>query len=80
VKDFKNVSSDHVISSTGFYSSKKYSLKLRWIRIKDPESGKYIAILTNNFGCPQEAVDDIYKDRWKIEIFLKAIKQKLKAL
>ena len=78
VKDFKDVSSDQIISFTGFYSIKKCSLKLRRISIKDSESGKYIVILTNNFEWPPDIVGAIYKDRWQIEIFFKAMKQKLK--
>ncbi len=78
VKDFKDVASDQIISFTGFYSIKKCSLKLRRIRIKDSESGKYIVILTNNFEWPPDIVGAIYKDRWQIEIFFKAMKQKLK--
>ncbi len=62
----------------GFYTSKKCPLKLRRIRSRDPETGKYIVILTNHFEWAPTTIAAIYKDRWQIEIFLKTIKQNLK--
>jgi hypothetical protein len=72
------ISSDQIIHFTGFYSKKNCPLKLRRIRMKDSETGKYIVLLTNNFEWSAEDVGAIYKDRWQIELFFKTMKQKLK--
>ena len=45
---------------------------------KDPETGKYIMLLTIQMKWGPETVAVVYKDRWQIEIFFKMIKQNLK--
>lgn len=78
VRKHKNISSDQIIELTGFSSKTKCPHQLRRIRIKDPETGKYIIILTNHLCWSPATVGAVYKDRWQIEIFFKTIKQKLK--
>ena len=78
VSNQDNISSDQIIEMKGFYTSKKCPLKLRRIRSKDPQTGKYIVILTNHFDWSPTIIAAIYKDRWQIEIFFKTIKQNLK--
>jgi hypothetical protein len=78
VSAYDNISSDQTIIMDGFYTNKKCPLELRRIRSKDPETGKYIIILTNNFDWSPSTISRVYKDRWQIEIFFKTIKQNLK--
>lgn len=78
VSRFKNIFSDQVIRLKGFYSKQKYPSSLRRIRSKDPETGNIIIILTNNFTWSAATIARIYKERWQIELFFKAIKQQLK--
>jgi hypothetical protein len=68
------VTSDHIIEIT----SKKGVLCLRRIRYRDPESGNIYEFLTNHFQLTAKTVADIYKERWKIELFFKEIKQNLR--
>lgn len=78
VSKYSNISSDQIIEMKGFYTSRKCPLKLRRIRSKDPETGKFIVILTNNFSWSAKTVAAAYKERWQIEIFFKTLKQNLK--
>ena len=57
---------------------KSYPAKLRRIGYFDEETGKRLTFLTNNFTLPALKVAAIYKNRWKIELFFKWIKQNLR--
>lgn len=78
VSKYENISSDHVIEMKGYYTKKKCPVRLRRIRVRDPETGKYIVLLTNQFTWSPQTVAAVYKDRWQIEIFFKMMKQNLK--
>lgn len=74
----KNIVCDQIIACTGFCSKRKFKNNLRRIRSRDPETGKSIVILTNNFEWSAATIARIYKERWQIELFFKCIKQQLK--
>ena len=74
----RHISSDHIIELKGLYSKQKFPYRLRRIRSRDPETGKYIVLLTNQFHWSANTIARIYKDRWNIELFFKALKQQLK--
>jgi IS4 transposase len=48
------------------------------VRIKDLETGKSLAVLTNNFALPALTITSLYRCRWQIELFFKWIKQHLR--
>jgi hypothetical protein len=50
----------------------------RRIEVWDEEKERTIVFLTNHLGFGPTTIAAIYKDRWKIELFFKAIKQNLK--
>jgi len=74
----KDIYSDQLIEFKGFYAHRDCPYRLRRIRSRDPQTGKIIVILTNNFSWSAKTIALIYKDRWQIELFFKAIKQLLK--
>jgi DDE family transposase len=74
----QDIYSDHIIEFTGFYTHQKCPCRLRRIRSRDPQTGKIIVILTNNFSWSAKTIALIYKERWQIELFFKTIKQLLK--
>ena len=69
---------DQTIKLTGFYTSQKYPEKLRRIKFYDKERDKTLVFITNNFGYSAEIIAQLYKERWKIELFFKWIKQHLR--
>jgi hypothetical protein len=62
----------------GFYSSKGYPEKIRRIKFRDAEQNRIFIFLTNNFELKPEEIAALYKNRWKVELFFKWIKQHLK--
>jgi IS4 transposase len=68
---------DQTIALTGTTSRKDYPEHLRRIRFKDPETGKIMAFLTNNFTLSAATVCALYRRRWQMELFFKWIKQHL---
>ena len=54
---------DQTISLDGFYTRQDYPELLRRIRFKDPESGKTLVFITNNFSLPAATICALYKSR-----------------
>jgi transposase len=69
---------DQTIALDGQYTRGHYPAHLRRIRFRDPESGKVLVFLTNNFDLPAPTIAALYKNRWKVELFFKWIKQHLR--
>jgi hypothetical protein len=74
----KNVLSDEFILLDGFYAQKDCPFYLRKIVSLDPKTKKTIEILTNQMTWAASTICAVYRDRWQIELFFKAIKQNLK--
>ena len=62
----------------GHYAAKHYPGHLRRIRYRDPETGKVLVFLTNQFTLPALTICALYKCRWQVELFFKWIKQHLR--
>jgi len=69
---------DQTIALDGYYTCRDYPVHLRRIRFKDPETGKTLVFLTNNFVLPAATIYALYKARWQVELFFKWIKQHLR--
>ena len=69
---------DQSILLNNYYASKDYPEKMRRIKFKDEQTGKVLIFLTNNFYLTATEIAQLYKHRWKIELFFKWIKQHLK--
>jgi IS4 transposase len=52
--------------------------RMRRIVVLDKDKGEEIVLLTNILHFGATTIAAIYKDRWQIEIFFKALKQNLK--
>jgi transposase len=62
----------------GFYSNKDYPGKIRRIKFHDADQNRKFVFLTNNLHLAPEEIAALYKQRWKVELFFKWIKQHLK--
>ena len=69
---------DQTIALNGFYAAKHYPGQLRRIRYRDPETGKNLVFLTNQFALPAPTICALYRCRWQVEPFFKWIKQHLR--
>jgi len=74
----KGIVYDQTILLNNYYTSKYYPEKLRVIKYHDEETGKVFVFLTNHFHLKATEIAQLYKHRWKIELFFKWIKQHLK--
>ena len=69
---------DQVVLPTGFYAKKDYPDKLRRVKYFDIEQGRTFNFLTNQFTFPAITIAELYRYRWRVEIFFKWIKQHLR--
>ena len=69
---------DQSIKLTGYYKKKEYPEYLRLIKYRDAETGIVYVFLTNNFKLEALIIAQLYKERWKVELFFKWIKQHLR--
>jgi hypothetical protein len=74
----KGILYDQTILLNNYYASKDYPEKIRIIKFRDEQTGKELIFLTNNFQLKATEIAQLYKHRWKIELFFKWIKQHLK--
>jgi hypothetical protein len=72
------VLSDQIILLTGQQAKEKCPYKLRRITYWDSEKQQELVFLTNIMYLGSSTIAQIYKERWQIEIFFKALKQNLK--
>jgi hypothetical protein len=69
---------DQTIILNNYYAAKDYPAKMRRIKFFDAATGKALIFITNNFHLKATEIAQLYKHRWKIELFFKWIKQHLK--
>jgi len=70
--------SDHVVWLRTLQSATHYPDRLRRVTYRDPEDGRMLVFLTNNFELPALVIAQLYKLRWRVELFFKWIKQNLR--
>src|SRR6202521_5099309 len=69
---------DQTIAMDGFYAKQHCPEHLRRIRFNDPDTGKTLGFLTNQFNLPALSICTLYKNRWSVELFFKWVKQHLR--
>lgn len=74
----RSVLADQTIRFTGTGAAAKCPVLLRRIEVWNPEKEEVLVFLTNQFRLGASTIAAIYKDRWQIELFFKALKQHFK--
>ena len=74
----RSILSDQLIRFTGYKAKKNCPHILRRVVVWDKDEEREIVLLTNHLDFDATTISAIYKERWQIEIFFKALKQNLK--
>ena len=74
----RNIPGDELIQFTCGKAQKDCPYPLRRVAVWDPVGEREIVLLTNLIEFGPTTIAAIYKDRWEIELFFKALKQNLK--
>lgn len=69
---------DQTIQLTGEGAPIRCPHPLRRVEVWNPEKQETLVFLTNHFQFAASTIAAIYKDRWQVELFFKALKQNLK--
>ncbi len=72
------VHSDQIVWLALDKSIEHYPDRFRRVSYQDPETGKFLVFLTNNFDLPALTIAQLYKSRWRVELFFKWVKQNLR--
>jgi len=78
VPENRSIRSDQVIQLTGEKAQTDCPCPLRRVAVWDAVNQREIVLLTNLLAFGATTIAAIYKDRWEIELFFKALKQNLK--
>ncbi len=74
----RHILKDQIIELRGLGAFEKCPYPLRRIEFYNAEKEEVLVFLTNHPGLGASTIAAIYKDRWQIELFFKALKQNLK--
>lgn len=69
---------DQSIALDSYHGRRNYPEHLRRIRYRDTENDRTLVFLTNHHVLAAATVCALYKNRWKVELFFKWIKQHLR--
>jgi uncharacterized protein DUF4372/DDE family transposase len=74
----RSVLKDQIIFFNGSGAWEKCPYPLRRVEVWDEEKQQTLVFLTNHLDFGASTIAAIYKERWQIELFFKALKQNLK--
>jgi hypothetical protein len=74
----RNILADQIIRLSGAEAENKCPHDLRRVVVWDADNEREVVLLTNHLEFGPTTIAAIYKERWEIELFFKALKQNLK--
>jgi hypothetical protein len=74
----RNILKDELIEFKDPKAREKCPYPLRRIEVFDPDKKEVLVFLSNHLDLGASTIASVYKDRWQIELFFKALKQNLK--
>jgi IS4 transposase len=77
IPQHSHILKDQIIRLTGLKADENSAFPLRRVEVYIPEKDVTYAFLTNHLKLGATTIAAIYKDRWQIELFFKALKQNL---
>lgn len=78
VPQHRSVLKDQIIVLSGSGAWAKCPYALRRVEIWDAQKQEVLVFLTNHYDFGASTISALYKERWQIELFFKALKQNLK--
>lgn len=69
---------DELVKLKRWHTRRWYPLAIRRIEFIDTDTGLELTFLTNNLQMEPEIIARLYKERWRVELFFKWIKQNLR--
>ena len=78
IEDSKTVIKDELVKLKRWHTRRWYPIEIRRIEFIDADTGLELTFLTNNLELNAEIIARLYKERWRVELFFKWIKQNLR--
>ena len=71
----RHIRSDQIVRFSSEQAQQDCPCLLRRVVVWDPEQQREIVLLTNQIAFGATTIAAIYKERWEIDLFFKALKQ-----
>jgi hypothetical protein len=78
ISNSKTVRKDELVKLKRWHTRRWYPIEIRRIEFVDSATGLELTFLTNNMKLSAETIARLYKERWRVELFFKWIKQNLR--
>ena len=76
--DEEKILKDELIMLTEDDTKDEYPKAIRRVAVYEEDNDKVIELITNNLTWTASTIAELYKQRWRVEIFFKELKQHLK--
>lgn len=78
INNLKAVIKDELVKLKRWHTRRGYPIGIRRIEFIDSATGLKLTFLTNNLVLNAETIAKLYKERWRVELFFKWLKQNLR--